>query len=61
MLDVLLPHFDEEGRSYLPIAIGCTGGMHRSVFVTERLGEWLDRHGQRVSAAHRDLPASSET
>lgn len=58
MLDVLLPRYDAEGKSYLTIAVGCTGGMHRSVFVAERLGTWLRERGQRVNAAHRDLAAA---
>lgn len=59
MLEVLLPRFDAEGKSYLTIAVGCTGGKHRSVFVAERLGTWLRESGQRVNAAHRDLTAAS--
>ncbi len=59
MLEAVLPHFDDEGKSYLTIAVGCTGGMHRSVFVTDRLDAWLRTRGQRVSVAHRDLPAAS--
>ena len=55
MLEVLLPRFDDEGKSYLTIAVGCTGGMHRSVFVAERLAAWLDQRGQHPTLAHRDL------
>jgi len=55
----LLPRYDREGKSYLTIAIGCTGGQHRSVFIAERLAEWLRHQGQRVSLGHRDLPAPS--
>jgi len=54
MLDPLLPRFEKEGKSYLTIAIGCTGGRHRSVYVAERLTEWLNARGQRVNLRHRD-------
>ena len=51
----LLPRYDREGKAYLTIAIGCTGGRHRSVFMAERIGAWLADHGQTVSVAHRDV------
>jgi RNase adapter protein RapZ len=51
----LLPRYDREGKSYLTIAIGCTGGQHRSVFVAERLAECLRAQGKPVDVAHRDL------
>jgi UPF0042 nucleotide-binding protein len=51
----LLPRYDREGKMYLTIAIGCTGGRHRSVFVAERLGAALRDAGQRVETAHREL------
>ncbi len=55
MLDVLLPRYEREGKSYLTIAIGCTGGRHRSVYVARRLVELLENHGRRVTLNHRDL------
>jgi UPF0042 nucleotide-binding protein len=55
MLDALLPRYEREGKSYLTIAVGCTGGRHRSVFVALRLGEWLTALRRRVSVIHRDL------
>lgn len=55
LLEVLLPRFDGEGKSYLTIAIGCTGGQHRSVFVAEELGTWLRGRGSRVGLLHREL------
>lgn len=55
MLDALLPRFDAEGKSYLTIAIGCTGGQHRSVFTAERLAEWLRDRGESVSLRHREI------
>lgn len=51
----LLPRFAAEGKSYLTIAIGCTGGRHRSVYVAEKLAAWLREQGQRVDLRHRDL------
>lgn len=55
MLDFLLPHYTQEGKAYLNVCIGCTGGKHRSVALTERLGEYLAKHGFNVTVAHRDL------
>jgi UPF0042 nucleotide-binding protein len=65
LLRPLLPRYDREGKSYLTIAIGCTGGRHRSVYTAERLGLWLRAEGQMVTVAHRDItrpvnPASAE-
>jgi UPF0042 nucleotide-binding protein len=51
----LLPRYAAEGKSYLTIAVGCTGGRHRSVFVTERLAAWLQGQGYRARVHHRDL------
>jgi UPF0042 nucleotide-binding protein len=51
----LLPRYAAEGKSALTVAVGCTGGRHRSVFVAERLAAWLGEHEQRVSVRHRDL------
>ena len=55
MLLPLLPRYQQEGKSYLTIAIGCTGGRHRSVFVTEQLANALAAHGYIVGIGHRDL------
>lgn len=55
MLLPLLPRFEREGKTYLTIAVGCTGGRHRSVFVAERLAETLAAAGRRVHVRHRDL------
>jgi UPF0042 nucleotide-binding protein len=54
MLGRLLPRYAEEGKSYLTIAIGCTGGRHRSVFIAERLKAWLAGIGYSVNLSHRD-------
>ena len=51
----LLPRYREEGKSYLTLAIGCTGGRHRSVFVAEMLTRLLEKRGYRVNIIHRDL------
>jgi UPF0042 nucleotide-binding protein len=50
----LLPRFDLEGKSYLTIAVGCTGGRHRSIAVAERLADWLRSAGRSVTLMHRD-------
>ncbi len=55
MLAGLLPRYEREGKSYLTIAVGCTGGRHRSVFVAERLAAWLGGDGRQVHLAHRDI------
>ena len=55
MLEHTLPRYAEEGKSYLTIATGCTGGQHRSVFVAEKLAAWLRALGVRVDITHRDL------
>ncbi|HMH14451.1 MAG TPA: RNase adapter RapZ [Edaphobacter sp.] len=56
MLKFLLPHYIEEGKSYLTVAFGCTGGQHRSVFIAEEMKKRLDAAGYRVKTAHRDMP-----
>ncbi|MEO3435563.1 RNase adapter RapZ [Inquilinus sp. CAU 1745] len=59
LLGPLLPRYNREGKSYLTVAVGCSGGRHRSVFVAERLASWLSGLNYRVGLAHRDLPAAS--
>ncbi len=54
-LDFLVPNFVKEGKSQLVIAIGCTGGMHRSVFVAEQLYTYLKAKGYKVNLEHRDI------
>jgi UPF0042 nucleotide-binding protein len=58
LLEPLLPRYEREGKAYLTIAIGCTGGRHRSVYVAERLAAQLGAAGLRVELAHRDLVQS---
>jgi UPF0042 nucleotide-binding protein len=55
LLNYLLPLYKREGKSYLTIGIGCTGGKHRSVFLTESLGKMLEKKGYDVSIVHRDV------
>ncbi len=54
LLDVLVPAYAEEGKSYLTIAVGCTGGKHRSVFVAELLAEHLICQGFPAALRHRE-------
>jgi len=56
LLAPMVKRFGEEGKSYLTIAVGCTGGKHRSVFVAEKLAAWLESTHNRVRLAHRDMP-----
>lgn len=55
LLEFLLPKYEAEGKSYLSIGVGCTGGRHRSVAITEALGKWLQDQGASVSIRHRDI------
>ena len=52
----LLPHYVEEGKSYLTVAFGCTGGQHRSVMMVEEVSRRLKSAGYEVKALHRDMP-----
>jgi len=51
----LLPHYVEEGKSYLTVAFGCTGGQHRSVMMAEEMRKRLKKAGYHVKALHRDM------
>lgn len=55
MLDPLLPLYEHEGKNYLTIAIGCTGGRHRSVFCAETIGKWLESLNYSARIIHRDI------
>jgi UPF0042 nucleotide-binding protein len=56
LLDFLLPQYVAEGKAHLVIAIGCTGGRHRSVAIAEHLAErYRDRDDLDVAVAHRDI------
>lgn len=56
MLKFLLPHYIKEGKSYLTLSFGCTGGQHRSVFIAEEMKKRLTAAGYRVKTSHRDMP-----
>ena len=58
LIEPLLPRYRAEGKSYLTIAAGCTGGRHRSVFVIEKLALWFENTGQKVQVLHRELANS---
>lgn len=55
LLLYLLPHYIREGKSYLTIALGCTGGRHRSVALAEQMSKALAHEGYRTRISHRDL------
>ncbi len=55
LIQPLIPRYAEEGKSYLTIAIGCTGGRHRSVYTVQKLVEWMMGQGICVDADHRDI------
>lgn len=58
LLDFLIPNYIEEGKSYLGIGIGCTGGRHRSVVISERIYEYLKVRRYAVKLIHRDITKS---
>ncbi|HEX6421484.1 MAG TPA: RNase adapter RapZ [Acidimicrobiales bacterium] len=55
LLEQLLPAFVSEGKAYLTIALGCTGGHHRSVVIAEELARRLRARGERIGVVHRDI------
>jgi len=57
LLVYLLPHYIREGKSYLTIGFGCTGGQHRSVMIAEEVSKRLQKAGYRLKVVHRDSPA----
>jgi len=54
-IDYLMPNFVEEGKSYLNVSIGCTGGKHRAVVIAEELKQHLAHKGYKVRVYHRDV------
>jgi UPF0042 nucleotide-binding protein len=56
LMKFLLPFYVKEGKSYLTIAFGCTGGQHRSVAIAEEMKKRLEDAGYRVKSGHRDMP-----
>ena len=59
LLRYLIPHYINEGKSYLTVALGCTGGRHRSVTLAEVIRRDLQRHGYATKVVHRDLEKSA--
>lgn len=55
LVEPLIPKYETEGKNYLTIAIGCTGGRHRSVYTVEKLAKWLHAMPDGVHVTHRDL------
>ena len=55
LLAYLIPHYIQEGKSYLTISFGCTGGKHRSVMLAESLQKTLKKHGYSTKVTHRDI------
>jgi UPF0042 nucleotide-binding protein len=55
LLTYLIPHYTREGKSYLTIAFGCTGGRHRSVMMSESVRKYLAGHGVTAKVVHRDI------
>ena len=53
--DFLIPQYINEGKSQLVISVGCTGGQHRSVFVANKIYEYLSTQGYKVEVSHREL------
>lgn len=60
LLDFLIPLYEKEGKAYLTIAAGCTGGRHRSVAIAQAFHEHLDASGKRADIAHRDIAQNIE-
>jgi len=59
LLIYLVPHYIREGKSYLTIAFGCTGGKHRSVMIAEEVKKRLSKAGYNIKVVHRDSPMAS--
>ena len=59
LLDAVMPGYIAEGKPQLSIAVGCTGGQHRSVAIAEATARYLERNGYRVTISHRDLPRAN--
>ena len=58
LLDMLIPQYENEGKSYLTIAIGCTGGRHRSVVIAKQLFDHIAGSGRKTQLTHRDIDKS---
>ena len=60
MVEFLIPYYIKEGRTHLVIAVGCTGGRHRSVVIANQIYEDLKKNGHRVLIDHRDISEDIE-
>jgi len=60
LLDYLIPLYEKEGKAYLTIAVGCTGGRHRSVTIARSIFEQINRQGKQVEITHRDIDQETE-
>lgn len=60
LLDFLIPKYEREGKSYLTIGVGCTGGRHRSVAIADEIANRLDDRGVEVTVHHRDAGLSQD-
>ena len=61
MIGFLIPLYEEEGKISLSIAIGCTGGQHRSVTMTNKLAEYIKGLGYNVNVSYRDIEHEKRT
>lgn len=61
LLEFLLPSYENEGKAHLNVAIGCTGGQHRSVALTEHLAQFVRGLGFKVGVRHRDMPVAGSS
>ncbi len=60
LLDAVMPGYVAEGKSQLSVAVGCTGGQHRSVAIANETASYLSQRGYHVSISHRDLPRANQ-
>ena len=61
LLDLLIPQYENEGKSYLTVAVGCTGGRHRSVVIASQLCEHVSALGCKTELTHRDINKSNRS
>jgi UPF0042 nucleotide-binding protein len=59
LLDYLIPLYEKEGKAYLTVAVGCTGGRHRSVVIANTIGEHISKMQKQITITHRDIGHSS--
>jgi UPF0042 nucleotide-binding protein len=55
LLDFLIPHYEREGKAHLTIAVGCTGGRHRSVVIASEVSDHIAESERQVTILHRDI------